>query len=100
MDSFFGLDTPAKGDKDTALLTTTHDSVEREIVCSILTAENIPFRVVERGSGAMVKMLAGYSMFGADIFVPASLLDQATVLLDAYRNGEVVDEEFVDSDEV
>ena len=100
MDSFFGLDTPAKGDKDTALLTTTHDSVEREIVCSILTAENIPFRVVERGSGAMVKMLAGYSMFGSDIFVPASLLDQATVLLDAYRNGEVVDEEFVDSDEV
>ncbi len=100
MDSFFGLDTPAKGDKDTALLTTTHDSVEREIVCSILTAENIPFRVVERGSGAMVKVIAGYSMFGSDIFVPASLLDQATVLLDAYRNGEIVEDEFEDGDEV
>ena len=100
MDSFFGLDTPVKGDKDSALLTTTHDSVEREIVCSILSTEEIPYRVVERGSGAMVKMIAGYSMFGADIFVPAALLEQATALLDAYRNGEIVEDESESSDEV
>ena len=100
MDSFFGLDTPTKGDKDTALLTTTHDSVEREIICSILTAENIPYRVVERGSGAMVKMLAGYSMFGSDIFVPTALLEQASALLDAFRNGEIVEEEVESVDEV
>ena len=100
MDSFFGLDTPAKGDKDTALLTTTHDSVEREIVCSILTAENIPFRVVERGSGAMVKVIAGYSMFGTDIFVPKAMLEKAIEVLDAYRNGESVDEECESEDEV
>ena len=100
MDSFFGLDNPTKGDKDTALLTTVHDSVEREIVCSILSAEEIPYRVVERGSGAMVKMLAGYSMFGSDIFVPSTLLEQATALLDAYRNGEIVEDEVEDADEV
>ena len=100
MDSFFGLDNPARADKDTALLTTTHDSVEREIVCSILTTENIPFRVVERGSGAMVKVIAGYSMFGADIFVPAALLEQATALLDAFRNGEIVEDESENIDEV
>ena len=100
MDSFFGLDTPTKGDKDSALLTTTHDSVEREIICSILNAEEIPYRVVERGSGAMVKMLAGYSMFGSDIFVPTALLEQATALLDVFRNGEIVEDEDTASDEV
>ena len=100
MDSFFGLDTPAKGDQDSALLTTTHDSVEREIICSILNAEEIPYRVVERGSGAMVKMLAGYSMFGSDIFVPTALLEQATALLDAFRNGEIVEDEAEADDEV
>ena len=100
MDSFFGLDTPTKGDKDTALLTTVHDSVEREIICGILSDENIPCRVVERGSGAVVKMLAGYSMFGSDIFVPSALLEQAIALLDAYRNGVTVEEEPVDGDEV
>ena len=100
MDTFFGLDTPAKGDENSAHLTTVHDNVELGIVCSILEAEQIPYRVMERGSGAMVKVIAGYSMFGSDIYVPKALLEQATELLDAYRNGEVVDEETDFEDEV
>ena len=46
MDKFFGLDTPAKLDKDTALLTTTHDDVEKMIICGILEEENIPFLAI------------------------------------------------------
>ena len=46
----------------------------------------------ERGSGGVVKVIAGYSMYGSDIFGPAELLEKATELLDAYRNGEVLEE--------
>ena len=93
MDAFFGLDKPMEAGKDTALLTTVHDSVELSIIRSILEGENIPYRVLERGSGGVVKVIAGYSMFGTDVFVPADMLETAQELLDAYRNGEVVEDE-------
>ena len=48
MDKFFGLDNPAKVDKDTALLTTTHDDVEKNIICGILEEEKIPFLAKDR----------------------------------------------------
>ena len=99
MDSLFGLDTPATHDEYTAHLTTVHDPVELGIVRSILDAEKIPYRVRERGSGGIVKVIAGYSMYGTDIFVPAEALAMAEELLDAYRNGEIV-EETEESDEV
>ena len=93
MDHLFGLDKPASHDEHTAYLTTTHDNVELSILRSILEAEEIPYRVRERGSGGVVKVVAGYSMYGSDIFVPTALLEKATELLDAYRNGEPVDED-------
>ena len=93
MDAFFGLDKPMEAGKDTALLTTVHDGVELSIIRSILEGENIPYRVLERGSGGVVKVIAGYSMFGTDVFVPADMLETALELLDAYRNGEVVEDE-------
>ncbi|MBQ7346353.1 MAG: DUF2007 domain-containing protein [Clostridia bacterium] len=91
MDHLFGLDKPASHDEYTAHLTTVHDNVELSILRSILEGEEIPYRVRERGSGGVVKVIAGYSMYGSDIFVPAELLEKATELLDAYRNGEVID---------
>lgn len=93
MDHLFGLDKPASHDEYTAHLTTVHDNVELSILRSILEGEEIPYRVRERGSGGVVKVIAGYSMYGSDIFVPAELLEKATELLDAYRNGEVIDGE-------
>ena len=93
MDRLFGLDKPASHDEYTAHLTTVHDNVELSIVRSILDGENIPYRVRERGSGAVVRVIAGYSMYGTDIFVPAEVLESATELLDAYRNGESVEED-------
>ena len=93
MDKFFGLDNPAKGDKDTALLTTTHDDVEKMIICGILEEEEIPFLVKDRGAGEAVRVVTGYSMYGCDIYVPAALLEKANELLDAYRNGEIVEDE-------
>ena len=88
MDRFFGLDNPAKADKDTALLTTTHDDVEKNIICGILKDEEIPFLVKDRGAGEAVRVVTGYSMYGCDIYVPTALLEQANALLEDYRNGE------------
>ena len=99
MDSLFGLDKPNINDENSALLTTVHDNVELSIVRSILEGENIPYHVRERGSGSSVKIITGYSMFGTDILVPTTMLDAATELLDAYRNGEIVDEDGLFSDE-
>ncbi len=93
MDSLFGFDKPVPLDEHTALLTTVHDNVELSIVRSILEGEKIPYRVRERGSGGMVKVIAGYSMYGSDVLVPKELLDQALELLDAYRNGEVAEDD-------
>ena len=94
MDRFFGLDKVGAHDKDTALLTTVHDDVEKSLLCGILEEEGIPFRLKDRGSGEVVRILSGFSQFGSDIFVPLALLDRATELLEAYRNGVVVDDDF------
>ena len=98
MDHLFGLDKPASHDEYTAHLTTVHDNVELSIVRSILDGENIPYRVRERGSGGVVRVIAGYSMYGTDIFVPTEVLESATALLDAFRNGEVVEEDGIEGD--
>jgi len=100
MDAFFGFDKPATIDEYTAILTTVYDPVELSVVRSILEGEKIPYRVRERASGGMVKVIAGYSVFGTDILVPAAILSEAQELLDAYRNGEIVEDEEVGEDEV
>ena len=100
MDSLFGFDKPTPTDEFTAILTTVYDPIELSIVRSILEGEKIPYRVRERGSGGMVKVIAGYSVFGTDVLVPAEALTLATELLDAYRNGEVVEDEQTLGDEV
>ena len=100
MDSLFGLDKPRRAEDGMALLTTTHDNIELSILESILEGEKIPYIAYDRGSGGAMKIIAGYSVMGTDIFVPEELLAQATELLDAYRNGEdVVDEDVAPVDE-
>lgn len=101
MDRFFGLDKVTAHDENAALLTTVHNPVELGLVQSILEGEGIPCAFRERGSGSTVKVIAGYSMVGTDVFVPKARLKEAVELLDAYRNGEIVeDEDVISADEV
>ena len=93
MDRFFGLDKTRVPDSELALLTTVHDPVERAVIGSILEGEKIPYMIRERGSGEAVRVLAGYSMFGSDIFVRKDSLEQAQELLDVYRNGDIAPED-------
>ena len=100
MKDIFGLDKPAACDEFTAHLITVHDNAELCVVRSILEGEKIPYRVRERGSGGMVKVIAGYSMYGTDIFVPKEMLPAAEELLEAFRNGVVVEDGDTDTSEV
>jgi len=93
MDKIFGFDQVSPHDSSTELLTTVHDNVELSVLRSILEGENIPYMIRERGSGSSVRIIAGYTMFGTDIFVPSAVAQQARELLDAYRNGAADTEE-------
>ncbi|MBR2926094.1 MAG: DUF2007 domain-containing protein [Clostridia bacterium] len=92
MDAFFGLDKVTSHDGEVAHLTTVHNPAELSLLRSILDGENVPYFIRERAGGAAVKAIMGYSMFGTDIFVPKELLEKAQELLEAYRNGEVVED--------
>lgn len=90
----FGLSKAKKKEDDgMELLVTTHDNIELSILQSILDGEEVPYTVYDRGSGGAVRIIAGYSMFGTDIYVPREELERAKELLDAYRNGEDVADE-------
>ena len=98
MDSLFGLDRP-HDEEGMELLTTARDEVELSVLRSILEGEEIPYLAKDRGSGALVRIITGNSMYGTDILVPTAYLAQATEILDAYRNAEPVDEDWEDEDE-
>ena len=91
MDSLFGLDKPHSRE-GMELLTTAHDDVELSILCSILEEEQIPHLKIDRGTGTALRLITGYSMYGTDILVPAEEMERASEILDAYRNGEPVEE--------
>ena len=96
MDALFGLDRVSAHDEGLELLTTVYDRAQLMIVESILKDAEIPYLAKERGSGTMVKVIAGYSMFGTDIFVPSSALDAAVTLItppDAEEIAEEAEEE-------
>ena len=79
--SLFGLDRVSPHDKNAALLATVRDNVQLAVVRSLLEGAGIPYMIKERGSGSSVKIIAGFSMFGTDIFVPIDRLEEATSLI-------------------
>jgi hypothetical protein len=74
------------------LLATARDDVELSVLKSILEGEEIPYLAKDRGTGAVMRIIAGKSMYGADILVPTEYLEQAKEILDAYRNAEPVED--------
>ncbi len=79
--SLFGLDKVSHHDSGTAWLTTVTDNVQLAVVRSLLDGAEIPYIIKERGSGSAVKLIAGISMFGTDIFVPEERLEDAQALI-------------------
>ncbi len=91
MDRFFGLDRPVSID-GLEVLTTAHNEIELSILRSILEGEGIPFMTQDRGSGGLVRIITGNSLYGTDIYVLPDDLERATEILEAYRNAEPVED--------
>ena len=88
MDGFFGLDRTHAPSKDLELLTTAYSQPELLIIQSILSDDNIPFLTKERGTGNSMKIIAGYSVFGTDIYVLREQLELASELLSAPTDAD------------
>ena len=100
LDKLFGLDKSHKitdGD-EVELLMTAYDQGELAVVRSILEAENIPYLARERGSGSMVKLVTGFTMYGTDVFVPTAALERARDLIEHLENFDEMAELPVDEE--
>ena len=92
MDSIFGLDSAKNTNEDLELLTTVYDEISLACVKSILRDAEIPYLVKQRGSGSSVRIIAGYSIFGADIFVLRQTLELAQALIAPPEETDEADE--------
>ena len=54
-----------------------------EMVISLLAAYNIPCFKYHEKDGAAGKVVSGFSIFGAGLYVPESMAEEAAVLLEA-----------------
>ena len=90
MDRLFGLDSVSSHDSGLELLMTIYNPAELTVVTSILEGADIPFLAKDRGAGGTMKIIAGYSVFGTDIFVRADMLDDAVALFaeSEFENAE------------
>ena len=82
MDFLFGLDKSNPPLKDLELLTTVNERIYQAMIESVLSDNEIPYLSKERGSGAAVKVITGFSMFGTDIFVLKKDIERAKELLE------------------
>ena len=93
MDKLFGLDKPAH-DEDLVLLRTFHDDVSVNMAEDVLADEGILFIKKDRGTGAAVRLITGYSMYGTDILVAPEDLEKASALMESlFDVDNVVEEE-------
>ena len=95
MDFLFGLDQISAHSEKLALLVTAYDPSHLLIVESILQDAEIPYLKKERGSGTSVKIIAGFSIFGTDVFVLKEHLETALALITPpeENDGEIDSEE-------
>lgn len=85
MDSFFGFDKVSTHDDNVELLLTVYEPSELMVVESVLKDAGIPYLCKDRGSGGMMKIVAGYSVFGTDVFVLKEHIDTARAIFDSSK---------------
>ncbi len=90
MDSIFGFDKVSAHDEGQELLMTVYNPSELVVVESILNDAEIPYLKKERGAGGSMKIIAGYSVFGTDIFVLSEHIEAAKAI---FSSAEFVDDE-------
>lgn len=88
MDRLFGLDQPAPADEGLVLVGTYYDNASLTVALSVLNEADIPYLQKERGAGGAVRILAGYNMFGTDVFVREEDAETALDLLTPEEDSE------------
>ena len=96
MDPFLGLDREAPHDEGLVAVGTYFDNASLEVALSLLREAGIPFLAKDRGVGGAVRILAGYNMYGTDVFVREEDEETALELLTP-ADGEACDEESGDT---
>ncbi len=71
-----------KINSEPVLLTTVSSNYQLGLVQSILEEHNIPCLAQDRASGGYMRVYAGGSIFGTDIYVAPENLEEARELLD------------------
>lgn len=93
MDTFFGLEHTHSQNEESELLTTVYDTTQLLMTQSILQEAGIPFLAKERGSGNSLKIIAGFSVFGTDLYVLPQHLSLARTLLSLDSEEEAAEEQ-------
>ncbi len=88
---FFGLDKPAS-EGDLSLLRSFHDDVSLTMAEQVLRDEGILFVKKDRGSGAAVRIVTGFSMYGTDLLVAPDDLARARELMAVLFDAEAVED--------
>lgn len=65
------------------LLRTTTDEFQLNLIRGLLEEAEIPYIVKERGIGGYMKIIAGSSLYGTDIYVDKTSFEAAETVLDA-----------------
>jgi hypothetical protein len=67
------------------------DRAEAEVLRGVLEAQGIPSALSQEAAGSVIPVTVG--AFGVvDLLVPASRLEEARRVVEAYRNGSLEDE--------
>ena len=86
----FGLDRVTPHDpKTSAYLTTVYGNEQLASIECLLRSEELLYRTCDRGAGGVVRAIAGFTMYGTDVFVSPEDLERAQSLLaQAEANAE------------
>lgn len=103
LDKLFGFDRPAQpNDEVSELLITVHGNEELAAVEAMLRSAEIPYRLMDRGAGGVVRVISGYTMYGTDVFVRSEDVETARELMkpvELDENGEIIEAQEDESEE-
>lgn len=71
-----------KSEIELVLLHSTNDEFELLIIKGLLEENNIPYIIKDNGAGAYMRLYTGGSIFGTDILIEKSQVEEASRILE------------------
>ena len=75
-----------KHDIELVNLTTTNNNYELTVIEGILKNNSIPYILKDKESGAYMKIISGFSLYGTEIYVEKNDLEKANELISEFPN--------------